>query len=454
MAEYIGIEELHEQLIRVADGLELNTETLAKMFLYDKRVDFLEKERAQDAGDVTTKPSSTAGNPPLDPIKDAQLDLFQPPPQQEEDENEPTTKLSKGGVVPGSPMVPTASNPLATKKPSGVKHQSLEQSGFDDTFAKNISNKLESDFDLDPTMKGAFTEAMSLPARAAAAALADLMTKMPAQTEEQKTVIKENIDFVTKTYKLSKLGFKEKIETNNSFSAVFSNFKEGVSNTVNNATNWFQGWLGQEKEKIKASDGNTQTTPETPPKKKPNRRGRGGGYGMGGRGRGGSAEPHGKGADNLGMQPMSRMLTTKSPSEMKSNNSMLGNVTNVLNRIGGPVGGILSSVVNTIGGNTDTNILSSVSNFAGDLFKQDTNITKMDMPVTNLTELTDKVITENRQAIQEKTEVTMQKMQAPPPPPRPVAPPSSATGTDGPNSESDSKVSPFFDVYANTAQFG
>ena len=175
---------------------------------------------------------------------------------------------------------------------------------------------------------------------------------------------------------------------------------------------------------------------------------------MGGRGRGGSAEPHGKGADNLGMQPMSRMLTTKSPSEMKSNNSMLGNVTNVLNRIGGPVGGILSSVVNTIGGNTDTNILSSVSNFAGDLFKQDTNITKMDMPVTNLTELTDKVITENRQAIQEKTEVTMQKMQAPPPPPRPVAPPSSATGTDGPNSESDSKVSPFFDVYANTAQFG
>ena len=35
MAEYIGIEELHEQLIRVADGLELNTETLAKMFLYD-----------------------------------------------------------------------------------------------------------------------------------------------------------------------------------------------------------------------------------------------------------------------------------------------------------------------------------------------------------------------------------------------------------------------------------
>ena len=114
MAEYIGIEELHEQLIRVADGLELNTETLAKMFLYDKRIDFLERERAQDAGDIATKPSSTAGNPPLDPIKDAQLDLFQPPPQQEEDENEPTTKLSKGGVVPGSSMVPTASNPLAT----------------------------------------------------------------------------------------------------------------------------------------------------------------------------------------------------------------------------------------------------------------------------------------------------------------------------------------------------
>ena len=454
MAEYIGIEELHEQLIRVADGLELNTETLAKMFLYDKRVDFLEKERAQDAGDIATKPSSTAGTPPLDPINDAQLDLFQPPPQQEEDENEPTTKLSKGGVVPGSSMIPTADNPLATKKPSGVKHQSLEQSGFDDTFAKNISSKLETDFDLDPSMKGAFTEAMALPARAAAAALADLMTKMPAQTEEQKTVIKDNIDFVTKTYKLSKLGFKEKIEKNNSFSSVFNNFKEGVSNTLTGATNWFQGWLGQEKEKVKTSDKDTPPiTSETPPKKKRNRRGRGGGYGMGGRG-GSDGDSHGKGADNLGMQPMSRLLSTKSPSEKKSNDSLLGGVTNVLNRIGGPVGGILSSVVNTIGGNTDNNILSSVSNFAGDLFKQDTNISKLDMPVTNLTELTDKVITENRQAIQEKTEVSMQQMQAPPPPPPPPTPPSSATGTDGPNSESDSKVSPFFEVYANTAQFG
>ena len=98
--------------------------------------------------------------------------------------------------------------------------------------------------------------------------------------------------------------------------------------------------------------------------------------------------------------------------------------------------------------------MSSVSNFAGDLFKQDTNISKLDMPVTNLTELTDKVITENRQAIQEKTEVTMQQMQAPPPPPPAPTPPTSATGFDGPNSESDSKVSPFFDVYANTAQFG
>ena len=58
--------------------------------------------------------------------------------------------------------------------------KSLEETGFDDTVEKNISNKLEKDFQIDPRLKKAFGDSLALPMKAAAAGLMGLLSKIPA----------------------------------------------------------------------------------------------------------------------------------------------------------------------------------------------------------------------------------------------------------------------------------
>ena len=74
-------------------------------------------------------------------------------------------------------------------------------------------------------------------------------------------------------------------------------------------------------------------------------------------------------------------------------------------------------------------------------------------PATNLTELTEKTITENRQMQQEKVELASAKLQIP-------AAPLPATGTTnsplngmGDSASQTTKRSPFFEVYANSSQY-
>ena len=137
-----------------------------------------------------------------------------------------TKKLSKGGF-------------LSSGIGSSPSISSLEKSGFDDTFQKNISSKLEEDFAIPDSLKRAFGEAMELPLRASAAVIADLISKIPAQDASTKQIINESLSEVANAFHLAKgtlindISSSESSETTggNSFINSLSNVASSTSST-------------------------------------------------------------------------------------------------------------------------------------------------------------------------------------------------------------------------------
>ena len=66
----------------------------------------------------------------------------------------------------------------------------LEDAGMDaESTEESIEKKLDDDFEIDPKMKKAFSDAMALPAKSAAVALIDLLEKIPAPSKEASKVL-------------------------------------------------------------------------------------------------------------------------------------------------------------------------------------------------------------------------------------------------------------------------
>ena len=79
----------------------------------------------------------------------------------------------------------------------------LEDSGIgEDGTKKNIKKKLEDEFEIDPKMKRAFSDAMALPAKSAAVAMVDLLEKIPAPSKEASKILNRNINKITNSFKL------------------------------------------------------------------------------------------------------------------------------------------------------------------------------------------------------------------------------------------------------------
>ena len=217
----IGIDTLLEVVLDTRRLVEDHTALLEMMFREDKYKDFLLAEKLQDLSDTAgldVQPiDQSSGTPDLSPINELLPNIIKknvagkidptivnmpsnagnqtrPASQIQADTKTPsndginTNKLARGGIVSSFPSAPL----------------SLEETGFDDTFEKNISTKLEDDFQLPAGLKKAFGDSMLLPARAAAVALADLLAKVPVQNEEQKNVINENLSQITNAFNLSK----------------------------------------------------------------------------------------------------------------------------------------------------------------------------------------------------------------------------------------------------------
>ena len=130
-----------------------------------------------------------------------------------------TQNYNKGGVSSPSIKSPKSrgqtSSGLAPQDKSSTK--SLAETGFDDTVEKNISNKLETDFKIDPRLKKAFGDSLALPLKAAGAALMGLIAKIPNIVP----MISNVGNFITKIG--SSLGLFNTSSTDNSTSNLAQN---------------------------------------------------------------------------------------------------------------------------------------------------------------------------------------------------------------------------------------
>ena len=83
------------------------------------------------------------------------------------------------------------------------KIQDLDDAGLgEDDTKKNVDKKLEDDFEIDPKMKKAFSEALALPAKSAAVALIDLLEKIPAPSKEASKILNRNMTKIANAFKL------------------------------------------------------------------------------------------------------------------------------------------------------------------------------------------------------------------------------------------------------------
>ena len=83
------------------------------------------------------------------------------------------------------------------------KVDKLEDAGIGEDQVKNkVKKDLEDEFDIDPKMKRAFSDAMALPAKSAAVAMVDLLEKIPAPSKEASKILNRNINKITNSFKL------------------------------------------------------------------------------------------------------------------------------------------------------------------------------------------------------------------------------------------------------------
>ena len=92
-----------------------------------------------------------------------------------------------GGLLPGT----------------GPKVSALDKVGLGKDDVKDKVNKdIKDEFEIDPKMKKAFGEALALPAKSAAVALIDLLEKIPAPSKEASKILNRNISKISNSFKL------------------------------------------------------------------------------------------------------------------------------------------------------------------------------------------------------------------------------------------------------------
>ena len=318
--------------------------------------------------------------------------------------NNKTSKLASGGI---------------TTNFSSPSVKSLAETGFDDTFYKNISSSIEDDFRISDVLKKAFGDAMALPVRAAAAALSDLISKIPIQSETQKNVLSENISNISSAFHLQRNASIQEIinrqKTNVEGSETVNKWAESILNTTNNT----QIAQGRSNERLNLL--NPFDWPKMLDEADKARRGE--------RPNAGDHELSAPGNILKWHQRNAEYM------KMLSFNSITGgNISQVMNNI-------------TTGTGDSNNIISSISNVSN---VSETLIPKTDTITNNLTTLTDQVLTENRVNFDQKTIIQKAVAQIPQEPTKNEPGPENM-GSD--NAMSKVVHSPFFEEYSKMTQF-
>ena len=454
--KYIGIEVLAKTVNSMTDLIDDRNNLLNMMFKKDVYNDFLMGEAAQGGmggAGVDNISSMGMGQPdlsvPMMPARKEYVNLEEAGASSSGNvggaspNGDPgtTQKFNQGGVVPsGKPVAQNNKQSFAPQDKPSTK--SLAETGFDDTIEKNISNKLETDFKIDDRLKKAFGDSLALPIKAAAAGLAGLLSKIPPISPE----FLSNVgNFVTK------IGTSLGIFNQRSSSDQSSTTESQGNNLWSQVSNFFgvkNNGEGEKKETPMGKGGSTHKVHNI-----------GGGYG------GGQAGLIPTIANFFGL--------AKDKDHKVSGKTMMGGVVNSLQQRrrlieafgdgsmptygvnqGGTFGGFtdimnqMSSTMNTIQSS------GSFQDISKNLVTNMQNIATTTNPQSMITDLTNTVLNESNQLMNENVDMGAIKDS--------LSSIAKKAGAAIPNLDMESggsmaisivKKSPFFTEYANTAQF-
>ena len=285
------------------------------------------------------------------------------------------------------------------------KVDKLEDAGIgDDQVKRKVKDTLDDEFKMDPKMKKAFMDALALPVKSAAVAITDLLEKIPAPSREASKILNRNINKISDAFNLgaasNEVANDEADNDNKSkkgtvlggiISKIFNLFTGNKSNSnVGGASDNGSG------SKSKSGDSSGLILGDATE---------------------GRRAPYTGTADGIGLGD-GRVSRSKQNKAGKPRNSMTMNATTVFGGRGNTMSTGPSNFVELASMNTHPLVSNSAAAYAsrtrtmssGERYlelkaereKQKRILNKE--PVTNLTELTDKTIQENRDSADQKTQ--------------------------------------------------
>ena len=284
------------------------------------------------------------------------------------------------------------------------KVDKLEDAGIGEDQVKNrVKKDLEDEFDIDPKMKKAFMDALALPVKSAAVAITDLLEKIPAPSREASKILNRNINKISDAFNLgaasTEVANDEADNDNKSkkgtvigglLSKIFNLFtrKKSGGNTGGASDNGSSSGSGDSSAIVTQGDATE-----------------------------GRRAPYTGTADGIGLGD-GRVSRSKQNKAGKPRNSMTMNATTVFGGRGNTTNTGPSNFVELSSMNTHPLVSNSAAAYSsrtrtmssGERYlelkaereKQKRILNKE--PVTNLTELTDKTIQENRDSADQKTQ--------------------------------------------------
>ena len=442
-----------EQLLDQGTGLlglvQDRNRLLKSMYRQDLFQDFLLAEKLQsldDTGGLDVQPISRKGFD-LSPVNEIAPNTIQvnKPSQQSQPK-----QMRQGGVVGNNPIIDMLPDSSGTYQPQTNKQtESLAEAGVTNDLTKVTGAVLE-DFKLDDKLAKAFSESMALPARAAAVALSDLLSKIsiPGSSE----IVKSEVQKISSAFNITPpptgeervQNEEEKVKTKSigelavlygamGIDAIAGKFGGGSgSDDVASTTPLLPAAQDQlalpTSSIVKMGDGYVQGAPYT---------GTADGIGLGD----GKPVRSRKKTRTDGIVPMDISFGDSSTNITQNVNKKSG----FLGNLGGFAKKALMFSPAAMLATAGYKAMKSVHN---NLFAQN------DEQKTDLNELTNNVITENRDLVTHNTEITKQNIASEIAMPAiSTTPPPTKSPEGGAEAAPVIDLSPYFDEYASTSQF-
>ena len=360
------------------------------------------------------------------------------------DKNERVRKFfeSQGKPVPAKYAAPEQS----------PKVDALEDVGIgEDDVKQNVKKDLEDNLEIDPKMKKAFMDALALPAKSAAVAMTDLLEKIPAPSKEASKILNRNISKISNSFKLGAASAEVANDEEDNDKKEDGKPTSLIGALISKAINFVRGKSGGGE----SEGGEQQQLPSAPQQnllpsaagdptfgRRAPYTGTADGIGLGD-GSGRAMQPIKKrksaAAKLFGMTPMGMAFNAGSKMFKGAKSFMKSNTFNNIKNIGGKALGMTPMGMMAKFMMKNTKI--------GGIFAKGEQ-------KTNLTELTDKTIQENRESADAKTQKqidlaagTGDAIAAS----MPSSPSSDPEG--GALAQPNIKDSPYLDVYNVTSQF-